>query len=78
MEKILVTGGTGLVGNGIQNFLINNNFDNYQFIFMSRKDCNLLDYKETFNFINYHKPTYIIHLVADVSDCLNIYFRQKV
>ena len=79
MEKILVTGGTGLVGNGIQNFLINNNFDNYQFIFMSRKDCNLLDYKETFNFINYHKPTYIIHLAADVGGLFkNIYFQTEM
>lgn len=80
MEKILVTGGTGLVGNGIQTFLENNNnYSNYEFIFMSRKDCDLTNYNETFNFINYHKPTCIIHLAADVGGLFkNMYFQTDM
>ncbi len=40
--KILVTGGSGLVGNAIRN--ISEKYENYEFIFLSSKHCNLTDY----------------------------------
>ena len=42
--KILVTGGSGMVGSAIKS--ISNNY-NYQFLFLSSKDCNLINYKNT-------------------------------
>ena len=61
--KILVTGGTGLVGNGIKS--ISENY-NYQFIFLSSKDCNLLDYDKTDLFFSITRPDFIIHCAANV------------
>jgi GDP-L-fucose synthase len=61
--KILVTGGTGLVGYGIQQ--ICNQYD-YEFIFMSSKDCDLVNYEVTKVFFEKHKPDYVIHLAAYV------------
>ena len=46
MKKVLVTGGSGLVGKAIEN--ISQEY-NYEFFFISSKDCNLLEYKETEN-----------------------------
>lgn len=63
-EKILITGGTGLVGNGIKN--ISNLYENYEFMFLSRKDCNLLNWDETLSFFQKEQPTYVIHLAANV------------
>ena len=42
--KILVTGGSGLVGYGIQQ--ISSQYD-YEFIFLSSKDCDLTNYEKT-------------------------------
>ena len=61
--KILVTGGTGLVGSAIRS--ISKNY-NYEFVFLSKKDCDLLDYNETFNYFNKYKPDFVIHLAANV------------
>ncbi len=61
--KILVTGGTGLVGYGIQQ--ICNQYD-YEFIFMSSKNCDLVNYEVTKAFFEKHKPDYVIHLAACV------------
>lgn len=64
MKKIiLVTGGSGLVGNGINLIKINYN---YNFIFASSKDCNLEQYANTLDYFNKLKPDYIIHLAAYV------------
>ena len=57
--KVLVTGGTGLVGKNLQEICPN-------FIYLSSKDCNLLNYEETKSVFEYHKPTHIIHLAAKV------------
>lgn len=61
--KILVTGGTGLVGKAIQT--IQNDYK-YDFQFISSKDCNLENFTETNNFISESKPDIIIHLAAYV------------
>ena len=61
--KILVTGGSGMVGYAIKK--IKNNY-NDNFIFMSSKDCDLTNFKETYNFFKKHKPDFVIHLAAFV------------
>lgn len=62
-KKILVTGGSGLVGYAIQ--AIQNEYS-YEFVFMSSNDCNLTNLDETQTFFEYHKPDYVIHLAAYV------------
>lgn len=63
-EIVLITGGSGLVGNGIKS--IQSNYPNFDFIFLSSKDCNLEDYTQTLNYFKTTKPDYIIHLAACV------------
>lgn len=69
MKKILITGGTGLVGNGIQ-YILNkedhNNQANEQWIFVGSKDANLTKIKEVNKLFNRYKPTHVIHLAAMV------------
>lgn len=62
-ETILVTGGTGLVGSAIQE--ISKNY-NYNFVFLNSKMCDLKNYHETNILFKLLKPTYIIHLAANV------------
>jgi GDP-L-fucose synthase len=65
MSKILVTGGSGLVGNGIKS--IQQNYSSkYEFIYLSSKICNLESYENTLEYFNSIKPDYIIHLAANV------------
>jgi GDP-L-fucose synthase len=61
--KIIITGGSGLVGYGIQK--IKEKFD-YEIIFLSSKDCDLTSYDETKKVFDSHKPDYVIHLAAYV------------
>lgn len=61
--KILVTGGSGLVGNGIKN--IESGY-NYEFVYLKSSDCNLLNYIDTLNKFKTEKPDCIIHLAAIV------------
>tara|TARA_Y100000590_G_scaffold125456_1_gene143488 strand:- start:5534 stop:6472 length:939 start_codon:yes stop_codon:yes gene_type:complete len=63
MKTLLVTGGTGLVGQAIKS--ISNNFQ-YNFIFLSSKDCDLSNYNETKKLFEDKKPNYVIHLAANV------------
>ena len=61
--NILVTGGTGLVGSAIQS--IQQNY-NYNFYFMSSKDCDLSNLEQTKNLFEKIRPDYVIHLAACV------------
>ncbi len=61
--KILITGGSGLVGKAIENISINYS---YEFIFISSKDCDLSDYNQTKLMFEKYKPDYVIHLAAYV------------
>tara|TARA_Y100000741_G_scaffold280763_1_gene220581 strand:- start:1183 stop:2115 length:933 start_codon:yes stop_codon:yes gene_type:complete len=61
--KILVTGGSGLVGQALQSISTNYNYD---FIFISSKDCDLTNYQDTLQLFNKIKPDYVIHLAACV------------
>jgi len=65
LKTILVTGGTGLVGNAIKK--ISNEYTNkYDFIFVSSKNYNLTKMEDTKNMFEKYKPNYVIHLAACV------------
>tara|TARA_B100000123_G_scaffold218318_1_gene166752 strand:- start:792 stop:1727 length:936 start_codon:yes stop_codon:yes gene_type:complete len=63
MNKIIVTGGSGLVGQAIQKNIKN---DKNTWIFLSSKDCNLLSYEDTLKYFSSVEPTHVIHLAACV------------
>lgn len=62
--KVIITGGYGLVGYGLQNTLYNN--CNYNTIFMTRKMCDLTNEHDTLNFFMKEQADYVIHLAAMV------------
>jgi len=59
MSKILVTGGTGLVGKHLQEILPNA-------IYLSSKDCDLTDINKVKWMISSYTPDVVIHLAARV------------
>jgi len=61
-RKILVTGGSGLVGHAIRN--IKEDYSGREFIFSSSKDCNLVKLDETIEYVKKSKVDAIIHLAA--------------
>ena len=65
--KILVTGGSGLVGNAIKNLVNGHNvYNKYEWIFLNSRECDLRDKKMTENYIFLLKPDIIINLAACV------------
>ena len=80
---ILVTGGSGLVGNAIRTFLNsihkNHKHHKHQWIFIGSKDCDLRDYNKTLQFVSDLKPDIIIHLAACVGGLYkNINYRKQM
>lgn len=67
MKKVLVTGSEGLLGSAIK--ALSNQYP-YEFIFSSRKDCNLLDNKCTEELLMNYKPDYVLHNAAKVGGVL--------
>jgi len=63
--KVLVTGGTGLVGNALKS-IKKDYSNNYEFIFLSSRDCDLTDLQKTKLYFQNEKPDYVIHLAACV------------
>ena len=61
--KILITGGSGLVGKGLKEIQENYNYD---FTFISSKDCNLINIDESDLFFHRTKPDFVIHCAANV------------
>lgn len=67
--KILVTGGSGLVGQAIKNIVNEhdeNDKNNHSYLFLSSADCDLTNYQATYDFFEKYKPDYVIHLAAYV------------
>lgn len=64
--KILVTGGSGMVGRCISDHYKNTKYKHNDFIFLSSKDCDLRILDEVDKLFNEIKPDYIIHLAANV------------
>merc|ERR1712147_238052 len=65
-KRILVTGGSGLVGNGIKSAWQKEQRDDEEFFWMSSKDANLCDRAATKAMFEKVKPTHVIHLAAKV------------
>jgi len=67
---VMVTGGSGLVGKGIQAALEKGRVGptpaNERWVFLSSKDADLRDAESTRLVFAKHKPTYVIHLAAMV------------
>ena len=66
MKKILITGGSGLVGNAIKNVINHELSKKYEFIFVSSKEFNLYRMEDTIKMFELYKPNYVIHLAACV------------
>jgi len=63
-HKILVTGGTGLVGKAIETISKQEERPNEEFIFLSSKDVDLRNLSATEKVFEQHRPTHVIHLAA--------------
>jgi len=59
--KVLITGGTGLVGSAIRELK-----PNPDWIYLTSKDCDLSDYQKVKDCFHEYKPDIIIHLAANV------------
>uniref|UniRef100_A0A6Q2YII7 NAD-dependent epimerase/dehydratase domain-containing protein n=1 Tax=Esox lucius TaxID=8010 RepID=A0A6Q2YII7_ESOLU len=66
--RVLVTGGSGLVGRAIEHVVKEEGGarQGEEWIFLSSKDANLLDMAETKAVFQKHRPTHVIHLAAMV------------
>ena len=62
--KVLVTGGTGLVGSAINE--VRDKDDDVEWLFLSSKDCDLRDVNAVDNLFSREKPDVVIHLAAHV------------
>ena len=63
---VMVTGGSGLVGSAIRDFVEANPKENEEWVFLSSKDGDLRDRKATEAIFDKFKPTHVIHLAAKV------------
>jgi len=61
MVKVVVTGGHGLVGKALQQVT-----KDFNFIFLSSKECDLRNYQATLELFKQIKPDVIVHLAANV------------
>src|SRR5580698_115716 len=67
-EVVLVTGGSGLVGQAIQSVVEANatQYAKYRFMFLGSKDADLSDLQQTRKLFESVRPKYVIHLAAMV------------
>mmetsp|Transcript_12718 Transcript_12718/g.23841 ORF Transcript_12718/g.23841 Transcript_12718/m.23841 type:complete len:323 (-) Transcript_12718:157-1125(-) len=63
---VMVTGGSGLVGSAIKDYVTANPNENEEWVFLSSKDGDLRDRKATEAIFEKYKPTHVIHLAAKV------------
>ena len=64
VDTILVTGGKGLVGKGIEAVIKRENPADENWVFLSSADGDLKDKEATRLIFEKHRPTYVIHLSA--------------
>lgn len=62
--KILITGGSGLVGRAIHD-VIGDNIILDSILFLTSKHCDLRNYQETLTFFQCYQPTHVIHLACN-------------
>eukprot|EP01132_Coremiostelium_polycephalum_P009105 gene9105-11157_t len=65
-KVVLVTGGTGLVGKGIETYIKSQNRPNEQWVYLTSKDGDLRSKEQTRAIFEKYKPTHVIHLAAKV------------
>lgn len=63
---VLVTGGTGLVGNAIREMESKGEDLDYEFIYIGSKDGDLCDYEQAREIFDRYKPDYVLNLAARV------------
>lgn len=66
MARIIVTGGTGLVGYGVRSYLEKNPAPGEEWIFLRSADGDIRDLEQTRNIFRKYKPTHVVHLAAMV------------
>lgn len=77
--KILVTGGTGMVGSAFKNIETD-----HDLILVGSKDCDLMNYDQTFKMFAHYMPDAVIHLAAKVggvkgnSEYIADYFHENI
>jgi GDP-L-fucose synthase len=71
MTKILVTGGSGLIGKALQNYIFHSDDTENEWIFLSSKDLNLLNENDTVDYLEKVRPQMVIHLAARVGGLYN-------
>ncbi|NP_001070752.2 tissue specific transplantation antigen P35B, like 2 [Danio rerio] len=64
--RVLVTGGSGLVGRAIERVVKEEGRGGEEWTFLSSKEANLLSAKETRAIFEKYRPTHVIHLAAMV------------
>jgi len=76
-KVVLVTGGSGLVGKGIEAVLKDNPRKDETWVYLSSKDGDLRKLEDVKAIFEKHKPTHVIHLAAAVGGLFKN-MRQKV
>jgi GDP-L-fucose synthase len=77
MSKLLVTGGSGMIGRALQKV-------KPDALYISSKDCNLLSQEQTDRLFDLYKPDHVIHLAAKVGgvkanhDNLGTFFTENI
>jgi len=61
--KILVTGGSGMVG---KNFIESNNSSSFEILSPSSTEVDLTNYKETYDYLSQNKPDIVLHAAGKV------------
>jgi hypothetical protein len=64
MKRIIITGGSGLVGTGIRS--ISHRYNKYEFVNISSIEYDLTSMEKTREMFETYKPYYVIHLAACV------------
>lgn len=77
ISTILITGGSGLVGQAIKSYTDANARPGETWIFLSSKDGDLRVREDTDEIFEKYKPTHVIHLAAKVGG-LFANMKQKV
>ena len=63
--KVLVTGGTGLVGTALAQYVQQDRHE-ANWVFVSSNDANLLEWEQVRDLFAFHQPTHVVHLAAMV------------
>ena len=66
MIKVLVTGGSGLVGKAVEEVVAAEPVPGWDWVFLSSGDCDLREKDKTLQCFLKHRPTHVLNLAAFV------------